>query len=328
MKYAQFLLTLVLVGYLAISCSEDHDCEEGIIETPNAIAPIDGTDYNTSLLDCRLPKVQTFSIQGFEGGQITGDQGGTISIPAQSLFNQDGTPIDGQVEVSLLEMFTSGDVVACQLSTNTRNASGSIEPTLSEGLLFFDIRFNDDPVVIQGEIQVFIPEENNAQEQLFFSSPSCATIECMVTWENTGIAFPSEIIDPIGNTTSGYSGITSQTGWYNIAQFNPDNNQRTTVYNVPPAGFNNTNSNVFLSYTNNKITVSLFEQYDTNLGVFSEVYNEIPVDTQGLLIFVSRQDGTYIIDTSEISVTQSVIGATTNTSETTEDQLITLINSL
>lgn len=328
MKYVQFLYMIVLAGYLAISCSEDHDCEEGVIETPNAILPIDGADYATSLTECRLPKIQTFNIQGFAGGQILGNQGGVIIIPGQSLFNDDGTPIDGEVEVSLLEMFTTGDVIACQLSTNTRNATGNIEPTLSEGLLFFDIRFNGQPVVIQGEIQIFIPEENNTQEQLLFNSPSCPDIDCIVTWETSTIAFPTEIVDPIGNSITGYSAITSQTGWYSIAQFNPDTNQRTTIYNVPPSGYNDTNSNVFLRYTNDKIAVSLFEQYDTNLGVFSEFYNEIPLDTQGQLIFVSRQDGTYVLDTSEISVTQNSIGATTNTNGTTEEQLITIINSL
>jgi hypothetical protein len=328
MKHVQLLYVLVLAGCLTTSCSEDHDCEEGIIETPNAIAPIDGTDYSESRMDCRLPKVQTFTIQGFAGGQLFGTQGGILTIPGQSLFNSDGTIIDGEVEVSLLEMFTPGDIVACQLSTNTRNATGNIEPTLSEGLLFFDIRFNGQPVVIQGEIQVFIPEENNAQEQLFFNSPSCTDIECMVTWENTGIAFPSEVEDANGVVTMGYSAITSQIGWYHIGQFNPSQNERTIVYNVPPPGFNNTNSNVFLSYDNDKIAVSLFEQYDANLGVFSEVYNEIPLETQGLLIFVSRQNGAYVLDTSEISVTQNIIGATTSTNGTTEDQLVTVINTL
>ncbi|MFC4634679.1 hypothetical protein ACFO3O_12215 [Dokdonia ponticola] len=328
MKYVQFLCTIVLAGCLAISCSEDHDCEEGIVETPNAITPIDGADYAASLMECRQPKVQTFTIQGFAGGQLIGAQGGVVSIPGQSLFNPDGTIIDGEVEVSMLEMFTSGDIVACQLSTNTRNATGTIEPTLSEGLLFFDIRFNGEPVVIQGEIQIFIPEENNTEELLFFNSPSCPDLNCRVTWETIGSAFPTEIDDPIGNITTGYSGSTSQTGWYSIAQFNPSQNERTTVYNVPPAGFNDTNSNVFLSYTNDKIAVSLFEQYDLNLGVFSEVYNEIPLDTQGHLIFISRLDGIFRLDTSQISVTQDIIGATTNTSELAEDQTITVINSL
>ncbi|MEP0262569.1 hypothetical protein [Dokdonia sp.] len=330
MKYVQFLCALFLAGCLATSCSEDHDCEEGIMETPNAITPIDGADYAASLLDCRLPKVQTFIIQGFAGGQILGTQGGAITIPGQSLFNPDGTIIDGEVEVSLLEMFTPGDVVACQLSTNTRNPAGNIEPTLSEGLLFFDIRFNGQPVVIQGEIQIFIPEENNTEEQLFFNSPSCPDIDCTVTWENAqgAIAFPSEIEDPIGNITTGYNATTSQTGWYHMGQFNTSQNERTIVYNVPPPGFNDSNSNSFLSYNNDKIAVSLFEQYDTSLGVFSEVYNEIPLGTQGALIFVSRQDGIYMVDTSQISVSQNSIGATTNTDGTTEDQLITIINSL
>lgn len=328
MKYIQFLYTIVLAMCLITSCSEDQDCEEGIIETPNAIAPIDGADYAASLIECRLPKLQTFIIQGFAGGQLLGNQGGAITIPGQSLFNPDGTIIDGEVEVSLLEMFTVGDIVACQLSTNTRNATGNIEPTLSEGLLFFDIRFNGQPVVIQGEIQIFIPEENNTEELLLFNSPACSDLDCIVTWENLGGAFPTEIDDPIGNNTFGYSGITSETGWYNIAQFNPSQNERTTVYNVPPTGFNDTNSNSFLSYTNDKIAVSLFEQYDVNLEVFSEVYNEIPLNTQGHLIFTSRLNGMFRLDTFQILVTQDVIGATTDTSERTEDQLITVINSL
>lgn len=328
MKYIQFLYTIVLAGCLITSCSEDDDCDEGAIETPNAIATIDGADYTASLMECRQPKIQTFTIQGFAGGQLLGVQGSAISIPGQSLFNTDGTIIDGEVEVRILEMFTAGDVIACQLSTNTRNASGTIEPTLSEGLLFFDIRFNGQPVVIQGEIQIFIPEENNTGELLFFNSPSCPDLDCRVTWETIGSAFPSEIEDASGNITFGYSGITNQTGWYNIAQFNPSQNERTIVYNVPPAGFNDTNSNIFLSYTDDKIAVSLFDQFDLSLGVFSEVYREIPLDTQGHLIFTSRLDGIFRLDTSQILVTQDIIGTTTDTTERSEEQLITLINSL
>lgn len=330
MKNVLKLFAFIVAVILLASCSEDHNCEEGVIETPNSIAPIDGTDYMASLLDCRLPKVQTFNIQGFEGGQIFGTQGGFINIPPQSLFNEDGEIIDGEVEVRLLEMFTPGDAIACQLSTNTRNAQGNLEPTLSEGLLYFDILFNGDPVIIEAEIQVFIPQENNTEERLFFNSPSCPDVDCTVTWEiaPNEQAFPSEITDQNGALVNGYSSFTSQAGWHSIAQFNPNQNERTTVYNLGPPGFDITNSNVFLSYDTDKIAVGLFEQYDSNLGVFSETFNEIPLETQGQLIFVSRQEGNFLLDTSTISVSQDIIGATVNTTQTTEANLISTINSL
>lgn len=330
MKNALLLCTIIAIALLTGGCSQENSCDEGVIQTPNALSLVDGEDYTASLLDCRLPKVQTFTIQGFEGGQIFGTQGGFINIPPQSLFNEDGEIIDGAVEVRLLEMFTPGDAIACQLSTNTRNAQNNLEPTLSEGLLYFDILFNGDPVIIEAEIQVFIPQENNTEQRLFFNSPTCPDVDCTVTWEiaPNGQAFPSEITDQNGAVVNGYSSFTSEAGWHSVAQFNPNQNERTTVYNLGPPGFDITNSNVFLSYDTDKIAVGLFEQYDSNLGVFSETFNEIPLETQGQLIFVSRQEGNFLLDTSSISVSQDIIGTTVNTTQTTEANLIFTINSL
>lgn len=324
------LFFICMISFAILSCTEDHDCEEGVIQTPNAIAAIDGAEYTASLLECRLPKVQTFTIQGFEGGQIVGSQGGAISIPPQSLFDENGAIIDGNVEVRLLEMFTAGEVIACQLSTNTRNATNSIEPTLSEGLLYFDILFNNTAVVINGEIQVFIPEDNNTGERFLFNSPLCPNLGCLVSWEITPIvqAFPSEILDQNGMIISGYSSFTLQAGWHNIGQFNQNANERTIVYNLPPTGFNTTNSNVFLKYDSDKIAVALFEEYDENLGVFSEIYSEIPTQTEGQLIFISKLDNSFLLDNSPVTVSQDIIGATLNVQNISEAQVITTINSL
>lgn len=330
MKNIGLLSVIYILCLIGVSCSEEHNCEEGVIESPNAVSPIDGAAYTSSLLDCRLDKIQTFTLQGFEGGQVVGINSGAIQIPPQSLFTSDGEIIDAPVEVRLIEMFTPGDVIACQLSTNTRNAQQTIEPILSEGLIYFDILFNGEPVVINAEITVFIPEEDNLGERRFFNSPDCPELDCLVTWEN-GVnpeAFPFEIINDAGELIIGYAGFGLEAGWFNIGQFTQDPNDRTTVYNVSPSGFDNTNSNVFLKYDSDKIAVSLFENFDESLGVFSETYGEIPLQTQGDIIFVSNSNGNFLLDSTPVSITQDIIGVTVNIQNISEAQLITSINSL
>lgn len=330
MKILRLLSIATLVCLLGMSCSEEYNCEEGIIESPNAVTPINGAAYTSSLLDCRLDKIQTFTLQGFEGGQVVGINGGAIQIPPQSIFDSDGQIIDGLVDVRLLEMFTPGEVIACQLSTNTRNAQQTIEPNLSEGLLYFDILFNGEPVVINGEIVVFIPSDTNVDQRTFFNSPDCPELDCLVTWGN-GInpeAFPFEIFGNSGELIIGYAGFGFEAGWFNIGQFTQDTNDRTTVYNVSPSGFDNTNSNVFLKYDSDLIAVSLFENFDQSLGVFTETYGEIPLQTQGDIIFVSNNNGEFLLDNTPVSITQDLIGVTVTIQNLSEAQLITTINSL
>lgn len=328
MKRTINLLIAIVAVYLTISCSEDHDCEEGAIETPNAVATIDGTSYQATLAECRTPKIQNFTISGINGGQIRGASGTVIIINPQSLIDNTGAFIDGPATVELLEFYTNGEVIACQLSTNTLNNAGSIEPTLAKGLVHIDITFDGEPIFILGNIQVFIPEENNSESLLQFTSPICPDVNCRVLWEqnfNTEV-LPTEIDNPDGTLSNGYITFVQNLGWISIAQYNPVLN-RTFVYNKAPAGYDTSNSDVFLVYDSPEIGISLFTSYNESLGVFDENFGEIPLRQEATFVFTSR-DTQYQFSTSTQVISQDIIGLTTSLSTISEQGLIDAINSL
>lgn len=328
MKAIGYLICFIFSSFLLASCSEDHDCEEGVIESPNAVATIDPTSYQDALADCRLPKVQNFSINGGEGGQVFGMFGTVITIPPQNLTDSNGVLIDGPVDIQLLEFYNNGDIVACQLSTNTLNTTGSIEPTFTKGLIYSAITFNGNPVTVLESIQIFIPDEGNGEELVQFMSPSCPDIQCRVLWErnlNTEV-IGGTIDNPDGTLTTGYSTFIQELGWLSIGQFN-QSTDRTTVYNKAPDGYEMSNSDVFLVYDSSEIGIGLLSQYNESLGVFDENFGEIPIGQVASFVLTGRQDQ-YQFSTDSVTISQNIIGVTTDISTGTEEELATAINAL
>lgn len=328
MKKLAHLLIVILAIAGATSCSEDQDCEEGVIQVPNAVATVDGTSYQAALTDCRLPKIQSFTIQGAEGGQITGASGTVITIFPQSLVDSNGELIDGLVSVDLLEFYNNGEIVACQLSTNTLNDASSIEPTLAKGLVHLNITFNSEQVTPLETIQVFMPSDNITETFFQFNSPSCPEVVCRVLWErniNTEVV-GTTIDNPDGTLSNGYLTFIQNLGWISIAQFNQAAD-RTTVYNKASPGYNTTNSDVFLVYDSIDIGVGLLTSYNQTLEVFDETFGEIPLGQQATFVFTSR-DSQYQFSTNSRVITQDIIGVTTGLSAASEQELVDAINSL
>ncbi|MGK0250625.1 MAG: hypothetical protein ACI81G_000054, partial [Gammaproteobacteria bacterium] len=124
-------LVMMVTAVFFSACSEDHDCDEGLIEVPNVVLPLGGADYAASIQDCRTPRIQTFTFQAFLGGTFRGPQNTQIIVPPQSIVNDDGEPIDGIVTLELIEMYDPGEIIACQLSTNGLSTARVPEPLLS-----------------------------------------------------------------------------------------------------------------------------------------------------------------------------------------------------
>lgn len=327
MKTIVRLFLVVIAIFLTSACSEDHDCEEGIITSPNTVATVDGTSYQAALADCRLPKIQSFTLSGGTGGQIIGASGTVVTIASQSFADSNGVLIDGPVTIELLEFYTNGAIVACQLSTNTLNDMGSIEPTLAKGLVHISITFDNLPVTLLENIQVFIPDDTTTETLLQFTSPSCPEVTCRVLWErnpNTEV-IGTTIDNPNGTQSTGYLTFVQNLGWLSIARFN-QTSDRTTVYHKAPPGYEIGNSDVFLVYNNSEIGIGLLSIYNENLGVFDETFGEIPLDQETTFLFTSH-DAQYQYSASSEIITPDIIGLTTSLLTASEEEFIAIINA-
>ena len=156
MKKRYLIATLVSIIFL--SCSTNHeDCEISPLQFPNHEQLFDGEEYIQSIEDCRLPKIQAFTFMSFNGIEILSNQGLILNINPQSFTNENGEMIDGEITLSLFEAYTSGEVIACQLSTNGINTSNEAEPLILSGMYYLEFTHNNQPVNIVSQIDLFIP---------------------------------------------------------------------------------------------------------------------------------------------------------------------------
>ncbi len=312
------------------SCSEDTDCDEGLVEIVNSTTPLDAQDYRDNVLDCRLPRVQRFTFPAFEGGVFRGEQNTQVFIPAQSIVDQNGEPIDVIVTLELIEMYNPGEVIACQLSTNGLSTTTTVEPLLSEGIYYVNLVVPGQTITLLNPINVFTPSNNEALVLSQFNSLSCQELECEVLWEinpDAGVE-PSAIDNPDGTLITGYQTSVFELGWVSLSRYNPDDAQRTIVYNKAPNTFNGNNSDTFLLYESESIAVALFDRYDESLDVFSETYGQIPMNTSASYILVTHQQDMYQYAWQTIMIGSNQIGFTPEIMIASETDFITQINSL
>ncbi|AFL80544.1 hypothetical protein Aeqsu_1045 [Aequorivita sublithincola DSM 14238] len=332
----KYLITLFCFSILIITfgCSSDsEDCTVGAIQNPNQLDPIDGTIYRQSAQDCRLPKVQTFQVSNITGGEVRAAQN-TILFIRQGAFTQlDGTFIDGDITLSILEMYRPGEIIACQLSTNGLNDIQKVEPLLSESILYIKAEYNGNPILLKNELEIFVPSKNRNLELSVFNSPSCPEFECQVLWEINAQSFVFEepYQGPNGISIAGYRTFVtdiSQFGWLSFARYNLNPEPRGVLYNKALSPYSLANSNVFLKYDSESVAVGMFSEFDAANDVFSEKYNEIPKNTPANVIFVSKPENEFAFESIPIITENGKITITRNLQKGSEDNLIDYINNL
>lgn len=327
------LFNCICLGvFLIVSgCSSDsEDCEVGAVENPNQQGPIDGAIYKQSALDCRVPKLQVFQFNNYTSTEIKANQNTILYISEGTFQKLDGTIIDGEITFSILEMYNAGEIIACQLSTNGINSNQTVEPLLSESIFYINAEHNGNPVLMNGEIQVFIPSDNENLDLSLFVSPSCNEIECPVLWEVVPqySVFEEPYQDASGNIISGYRAVIGELGWYSFARYNPSTEERGVLYNKALSPYSLANSNVFLKYDSNSIGVGMFSEYDTENEVFSEKFSQIPRNTVANVIFVSKPESEFLFDSSPVITNDGKITVTRNTKNGSERNLVDYINNL
>lgn len=326
-----FTLWGCLICIFLISCSSENKyCDPEALQYPNQQATIDSIAYQQSALACRLPKVQTFNVSNVSGSEIVAKQGTVLNIRPQTFLKADGSPIDDKVKITLLEMYQPGEVIACQLSTNGLNENKKIEPLLSEGIFFLKITYNEEPVVFNKDIQLFVPSKNKNLKLSLFHSPSCQALDCEVLWETkrTTKIFEEAYPDAAGNPILGYRTFFQADGWLSLARYNDSTEPRGTLYNKSLAGYDTSNSNTFFRYDSPSMAVGMFAKFDTKNGVFSEKYNQIPKNTAGHVIFVSKPETQFKYDASPVVAKDGKITVTRNLQSGSEQKLIAYINNL
>ncbi len=130
--------TLIILLILT-SCDSDNE--------PQPEPQPDGEALNQRFKDNRSDAVQNFVIDASVGGTITGSQGTRVIFPPNAI-GLNGTPVTGNIDVELIEIYDKGAMVLQNMSTKGKKPNGDEEALKSAGEFFVNAKQNGDPLEV------------------------------------------------------------------------------------------------------------------------------------------------------------------------------------
>ena len=250
MKTLKTLLgTLVLTATLFTSCETNDDMDLD--------SNIEVLDYTTiqGFFEANGVQNQIFTIDASIGGSITGENGTIVTFPANALVDGSNTPITGNVDVAIKEIFKPSQMILSNKPTNAVSFSSENTFLLSEGETEVVVSQNGNEVQLASGMnyQVSVPSAGGFDSQMLpFSG---------VTSDNEGIVWnaTSDVGAGNGNGMSFIAAPASyiydvfNTGWSNCDKFYNYPGTKTTNYINLTASPNISETTVFLVFEENNL---------------------------------------------------------------------------
>lgn len=320
-----YFFYIFLCGILNMACSSgSDDCEVGAIEHPNREGEeLSGENYFDSATECRSSHLQTFQLPGNEIDTLFTDGGAVIVVPWLSFMGKD-------VAIEVLELYTPGDFIACQMTTDEKRDNDKLISLISEGALYINV-VSDNQTTINEPIEVYIPSENQTPGLYAYSSSHCTDLDCDVLWEKEEQqdVYKASFRDEDGAETKGYQTLIEDSGWLNLASENPSSETSVEeLYLMPPERFDEENSRVFFTYETSGTAVTTFSGFDDELHVFSPSEIAIPVGTKGHTVFVGMPEDEFEFALDTVKVQEGEVSLIRELSTGDEEQFKEAINKL
>ncbi|MBC3758328.1 hypothetical protein H7U19_07930 [Hyunsoonleella sp. SJ7] len=312
--------TFVLATLLFTSCetSDDND----IIFRPSA------EDFN-ELKDTALENLtQNFTFNADDGNiNLTSDKGVEIYINANCL-TLNGNSVTGEVKLEFVELFDKGNMLVTNKPTMGTLPNGDKALLISGGEFYVNATQNGEVLETTCGFQMSIPAD-------LTGGPDNA----MTLWEgiidaNGNLAWDEEE----ENTGQGgvfaegeqYYGFFQQFGWSNVDRFYNDPRPKTIILVDVPDGYDNTNSSVFISYDGEDTGLANLDTYDSNTGMFSEHYGQIPIGLECHIIFATEEGDNWKYAIKAVTIAENGVITITEgeMAIATEAQLTVIINNL
>ena len=292
----------VLAVILTISCTKDTD-----VFLPKHSVDIVG-DIDRFFNAARIP-IETHVTTNIDvPAAVVTERKSVIILDPGSLQDADGNLITGNVEVSILELMSPGEILTYGISTNSR---GNLLE--SGGEFHLTIRQNGKPLTLQGgshiRILTDLPNgvQGNQRMELFYDIlehdqftgkklyPSWEEADGNPnTWSNITLSDWAAIADSQQVVTGyGYAGYSDHLDWVHLAAFDqtPPASKTNVCIALPPR-FVESNTAVFLVMKDQRTVLRL--KGDPVFAQFCNAYQEdyqigVPVDSHVSIIAVSEQ---------------------------------------
>ena len=272
---ALFFLLLLLAG-----CTEDKvdpDVNEAPkIELPPEEKPQELPGDVTTIFKELETIAQTFDVDAGEAHFIEGKAGGTISIPANSLVDGNGTPVDGGVRIEFIEIYTIRDMI---LSNKPTVSDGQL--LLSGGEFYINITQEGEPLQLAEGKNIFysIPTDEIVEDMILFVGDS--TDDGSINWtpvEGSNVSVDGRQ-DNEGGVEFAFYFEFNRFGWINCDKFFNDPRPKTDVFVTVPEGQGPENTAVFIAVRDELSVLRMY--WDPEKEAFRA--NNLPI---GLSIFI------------------------------------------
>ena len=337
----QPMIHFLLIGLLFIFLMSCSDNDNNDIEGAQIL---DGLELETEIKENREKALQTFTTSTDNAFEVYGEEGTILYFTANSFEDQNGDPVTGSVTIELIEIYDKAKMLLTDMPTNGKRPNGDVETLISGGEFYINAKQNGEQLQLINDFTLVAPTDNFNEEMLLFNglNQDCDgdEIQCDIVWEEDQeavielvqiVEFNDELEDEEledEELTDGYRGILDNFGWTNLDRWYRDPRPKTLLQVDVPEGYDNTNSNVYVSYDGEPTALASLDVYNEETGLFSEHFGLIPIGLEVHIIFVSVQNDQYIYAIQEVTIEENHLEVIGTTTTGTEAELIDLINNL
>ena len=306
---------------IATSCKKDE---------PVIVDPIDESGPSATALTNFInnnieDRTQHFTVDANATILVTGANGTTLSLGANMLEDASGNPVIGNVDISLIEIDTKADMVLLDKSTNGLKANGDHSTLISAGEFFVTVTQGGEELVLLEPMKLKSPVREYDDEMRKFVDVG----EEDLLWglaEDSLLELIDTMIDGRVIFTVEYGILPGEWGWTNIDKFYNDPRPKTMIYAELPVGFDNTNTEVYISYNGESNALANFDVWED--GRFTEHYGLIPIGLEVNFVAVAIIDGVLNYVIQPTTIVDNHVEEITGFTSISEDELTTLINDL
>ncbi len=289
------------------SSGDDDDDSSGDDDdsaTANVQAPPAAEDFEALALAARGSLLQSYTVDVNALGSINGGQGTVLSfLGPNSLSDQGGSPVTGDVTIKLFEAFDKGTMLVANMPTGGLTATGEIAQLISGGEFFVNATQGGEQLVLNTGFILTAPVDpavGDIEQMTMFRAVTegglDADFDDEVLWVEEEVKGEEFRInqtddDPSGQGGLQYWSLSSQFGWSNIDRWYSDPRPKTTIHVDVPEGYDDTNCAVYLSYDNEPTALARLDTYDGGTELFSEHYGLLPIGLEVHVIMVTEFEG-------------------------------------
>ena len=266
---------------------------------------------------------QHFSVDAGASIFIIGEKGTQLYLSANSLIDSDGDLVTGNVDVEFIEIDKKSGMVL--MNKATMGKLGTNHATLiSQGEFYVSISQYGTELTLTSPMTLVSPVDSYDPAMRKFINTG---VEDDLLWE-----MAEDSILAAGDTIMGggagvsYEILPGEWGWTNIDKFYSDPRPKTTIFAELPDGFDNTNSEVYISYDGESNALAQFDVWVD--GRFTEHYGLIPIGLEVHFIAVGIIDGELNYSIQAATITDNHVQDIDGFSAISDEGLVDLIDDL